>query len=144
MTYAGGMASGSESDREAWPPAPTFSGIAHVQVAAPPGCEPAARHFFGAILGLAELQKPEPAASRGGAWFNCGAQQVHVGVEADFRPAKKAHAALALPDRLSVMMLRRRLATAGCPVIESGDGDSADRFFAHDPWGNRIEFTTLS
>ena len=63
-----------------------ISGIDHVQVAAPPGCEAEARGFYGRLLGLAELPKPAPLAARGGVWFVCGAQQVHVGVAADFAP----------------------------------------------------------
>ena len=63
-----------------------IDGIDHVQLAAPAGCEDAARAFFGELLGLEELEKPEPLRSRGGVWFRIGAQQLHVGVEAEFSP----------------------------------------------------------
>lgn len=71
--------------------------IDHVQLAAPTGCEAAARAFYGGMLGLAEIEKPEPLRSRGGVWFECGSsQQLHLGVEDPFAPARKAHAALAV------------------------------------------------
>src|SRR5436305_1332820 len=69
-------------------------GIDHVQIAAPPGAEDTARLFYGALLGLEEVAKPTVLAARGGVWFACGAQQLHVGIEADFVPARKAHPAL--------------------------------------------------
>jgi catechol 2,3-dioxygenase-like lactoylglutathione lyase family enzyme len=65
-----------------------------VQVAAPPGCEDAARRFYGELLGLSELEKPEALRGRGGVWFSCGEHQLHVGVAQDFKPATKAHPAL--------------------------------------------------
>jgi hypothetical protein len=76
----------------------TIVGPDHVGVALPPGCERDARRFYGGLLGLEELEKPEPLASRGGAWFALGAggHQLHVGVEQDFAPARKAHPALAV------------------------------------------------
>ena len=73
-------------------------GLDHVQIAAPEGCEPEARRFYGELLGLAEIEKPEPLRARGGAWFRCGAQQLHVGVEKPFAPALKAHPAFAVTD----------------------------------------------
>src|ERR1700760_2859518 len=95
-------------------------GIDHVQVAAPAGCEPAARGFYGELLGLAELPKPPELRSRGGVWFAVGSQQLHVGVEADFAPARKAHPALRVaPHELA--RLAARLATAGSPVRWTGE-----------------------
>ena len=70
--------------------------IDHVQLAAPPGCEAEARRFFGELLGLEELEKPESLRARGGVWFRVGAQQLHVGVEPEFAPARKAHPAFAV------------------------------------------------
>ena len=117
-----------------------FQGIDHVQLAAPPGCEAEARRFFGALLGLAELPKPPVLAARGGVWFACGAQQIHIGVEDDFRPAKKAHPALRLSGEAALEALRVRLTAAGVPTrVDRAIEDSA-RFFAEDPWGNRLEF----
>src|SRR5580700_5134071 len=77
---------------------PMIVRIDHVQLAAPMGCEVAAREFYGSILGLAEIDKPPSLRARGGCWFQCGAQQIHIGVEPDFRPAKKAHPAFAVSD----------------------------------------------
>jgi len=67
--------------------------VDHVQIAAPEGCERAAREFYGSILGLQEIKKPLVLRTRGGCWFQCDQQQVHIGVEPGFRPAKKAHPA---------------------------------------------------
>jgi catechol 2,3-dioxygenase-like lactoylglutathione lyase family enzyme len=103
-----------------------------VQVAAPPGCEEAARAFYGDLLGLTEVDKPEPLRGRGGVWF----EQLHVGVEPDFAPARKAHPALRVDDLDAVA---ERLAAAG----ERVDWDEAlpdvRRFYTADPWGHRVE-----
>jgi catechol 2,3-dioxygenase-like lactoylglutathione lyase family enzyme len=111
----------------------------HVQIAAPPACEPAARHFFGDFLGLEELPKPEALAARGGAWFRLGERQLHVGVDPDFAPALKAHVALRMSaaelDRLAI-----RLAAEGFPVIWDEALPGTRRFYSADPWGSRIEF----
>ncbi len=123
------------------PPAPPLA-FDHVQIAAPKGAESAARHFFGEVLGLAELPKPAPLAARGGAWFACGTWQLHVGIEEVFRPARKAHVALRVADREALGALRTRIEAHG---IATADGDTAGgmvRFYADDPWGNRMEFVT--
>jgi catechol 2,3-dioxygenase-like lactoylglutathione lyase family enzyme len=117
--------------------AAVIEGLDHVQIAAPAGCEDEARRFFGALLGLPELEKPEPLASRGGAWFRIGAQELHVGVEAEFEPARKAHPAFAVDD---VEALATRLEAAGVDVRWGGDLPGVRRFYAGDPWGNRLEF----
>jgi catechol 2,3-dioxygenase-like lactoylglutathione lyase family enzyme len=117
-----------------------FEGIDHVQLAAPPGCEAEARRFFGELLGLAELPKPAALAVRGGLWFQCGAQQIHVGIEEEFRPAKKAHPALRLQDETSLEVLKSRLGAGGIATRDDDEIDDATRFFADDPWGNRLEF----
>ena len=120
-----------------------FEGIDHVQLAAPPGCEPEARRFFGELLGLTELPKPPTLAARGGAWFECGAQQLHIGVEQAFRAAKKAHPALRLRDELALQALKARLRAAGVAISENEEVEGVARFFADDPWGNRLEFVAL-
>ncbi|TLS51036.1 glyoxalase [Paenibacillus antri] len=116
-----------------------FEGIDHIQLAAPAGCEEAARTFFSGTLGWNELPKPEALAGRGGVWFQCGRHQVHVGVQADFVPAAKAHPAFAVAG---IDALRERLAKSGVSVID--DDARADegvvRFYANDPFGNRLEF----
>jgi catechol 2,3-dioxygenase-like lactoylglutathione lyase family enzyme len=113
-------------------------GLDHVQVAAPVGSETAARRFYGQLLGLPELEKPEALRERGGAWFACGAQQLHVGVTEDFAPAGKAHPALRVgpPD---LDLVAERLAAAGSPVQWDDAIPNVRRFYTADPWGNRIE-----
>jgi catechol 2,3-dioxygenase-like lactoylglutathione lyase family enzyme len=111
----------------------------HVQIAAPAGCEAAARRFFGELVGLPEIEKPEPLRARGGAWFALGDRQLHVGVEADFEPARKAHAGLRLKTK-GLDELAERLAAAGSPVTWDVTLPGERRFYSEDPWGNRIEF----
>jgi catechol 2,3-dioxygenase-like lactoylglutathione lyase family enzyme len=110
--------------------------IDHVQLAAPPGCEDEARRFFGDLLGLRELEKPEPLRSRGGAWFRVGDQQLHVGVDAAFVPARKAHPAFTVR---SYDALRERLRAAGVAVTDGGGLPGVRRCYVDDPFGNRIE-----
>jgi catechol 2,3-dioxygenase-like lactoylglutathione lyase family enzyme len=112
----------------------------HVQIAAPPGAEEAARHFYGALLGLRELPKPPLLAVRGGCWFECGQQQIHVGIEHDFRPAKKAHVAFRLASEALLVGLRTRLEQQGIKLRTDNEIPGKTRFFAEDPWENRIEF----
>ena len=114
--------------------------IDHVQLAAPKGCEAAAREFYGLILGLPEIEKPDSLRARGGCWFQCGDQQVHVGVESDFRAAKKAHPAFAVTD---LAKLRESLAGHGVKVTDDDSIPGTLRFFAEDPWGNRLEFLAV-
>jgi hypothetical protein len=114
-------------------------GLDHVQVAAPPGCEAEARRCFGELLGLAELEKPAALAGRGGAWFQAGDQQLHVGVENPFAPARKAHPALRVQAGMLDQMAAR-LDEAGATVIWDDALGDARRFYSEDPWGNRIEF----
>ena len=92
-----------------------LDGIDHVQLAAPPGCEAEARRFFGELLGLEELEKPELLRTRGGVWFRVGAQELHVGVEPEFAPARKAHPAFSV-SRYDE--LRAELRAAGVPVAD--------------------------
>jgi catechol 2,3-dioxygenase-like lactoylglutathione lyase family enzyme len=109
----------------------------HIQIAAPEGCEAAAREFYGSLLGMQEMEKPEPLRSRGGCWFQCGSQQVHIGVERDFRPARKAHSAFVVND---LDELRQALLARGIRVIDDNSIPGTRRFYAEDPWGNRLEF----
>jgi catechol 2,3-dioxygenase-like lactoylglutathione lyase family enzyme len=117
-----------------------LDGIDHVQLAAPPGCEAEARRFFGGLLGLAELEKPESLRGRGGVWFRLGAQQLHVGVDPEFSPARKAHPALATSRYDQVL---ERLDAAGA-VVEVDDAiPGLRRCFIRDPWENRIELVAV-
>jgi hypothetical protein len=109
-----------------------------VQIAAPPGCEAEARRFFGELLGLKELEKPEPLRSRGGAWFALGGGQLHVGVEEPFTAARKAHPAFRVSAE-ELEELARRLEAAGKRVEWDGSLPGSRRFFTADPWGNRLE-----
>src|SRR4051794_41304337 len=114
-------------------------GLDHVQIAAPPGCEGDARRFYGGVLGLAELAKPAALAARGGAWFALGdGRQLHVGVEADFAPARKAHPALRVGAG-SLEVLAERLVEAGCEIRWDDALPGVARFYVEDPWGNRLE-----
>ena len=120
------------------PMAHEVTGIDHVQLAAPGGCEIQAREFFGRLLGLPEIKKPEPLQDRGGVWFRVGAQELHIGVQEPFAPALKAHPALSVAaDRLD--SLAERLATGGAKVTWDESLPDVRRFFTEDPWGNRIE-----
>ena len=114
--------------------------IDHVQLAAPPGCEAEARRFFGGVLGLEELEKPEPLRERGGVWFRVGTQQLHVGVEAEFVPARKAHPALGVRDYAG---LRAGLRAAGVEMVEDETLPGVRRCYLSDPWGNRIELVAV-
>jgi catechol 2,3-dioxygenase-like lactoylglutathione lyase family enzyme len=113
-------------------------GLDHVQLAAPPGCEAEARRFYSELLGLMEIEKPEPMRSTGGAWFTVGAQELHIGVEQPFAPARKAHPALRIASE-QLDALAGRLTTAGAPVIWDDRLPGARRFYTADPWGNRLE-----
>ena len=113
-----------------------ISGIDHVQLAMPPGGEEAARAFYGGLLGLPERPKPPNLAKRGGCWFESDAVKVHLGVEQDFRPAKKAHPALLVTDLPSLV---RTVTEAGVEVVDDEPLEGYDRVYVHDPFGNRIE-----
>ena len=110
-----------------------------MQIAAPPGCEDEARRFFGELLGLEEVEKPEPLRSRGGAWFAlAGGGQLHVGVEESFEPARKAHPAFGVPAA-ELDELAQRLESAGEQVEWDDSLPGVRRFYTADPWGNRLE-----
>jgi catechol 2,3-dioxygenase-like lactoylglutathione lyase family enzyme len=116
-------------------------GLDHVQVAAPRGCEPEARRFYGDVLGLVELPKPPGLAPRGGCWFRAGGQELHVGVAEDFRPAGKAHPGLVVDSVDTLEALADRLGAAGSAVEWADETEipGRRRFHTADPWGNRIE-----
>ena len=109
----------------------------HIQLAMPRGGEDKARAFWGELLGMKEEVKPEPLASRGGCWFRTGDIIVHLGVEKDFAPQKKAHPAFCADD---LDALATRLSNAGCPVGWDDALPTRRRFYTEDPFGNRIEF----
>ncbi len=108
----------------------------HVQLAMPPGREDEAEAFYAGLLGFTREPKPEPMASRGGCWFRNGTVAVHLGVEADFRPAKKAHPALVVRD---LPALEAALVAAGVEVRPNPDQPEGAGAYVDDPFGNRIE-----
>jgi catechol 2,3-dioxygenase-like lactoylglutathione lyase family enzyme len=107
-----------------------------VQLAAPPGAEEAARAFFGGLLGLAEVEKPPALRGRGGVWFALGEQQLHIGIEDDFSPARKAHPAFLVSG---LDALAERLAAAGFEPRWDDELPDVRRFYVDDPFGNRLE-----
>lgn len=118
----------------------------HVQVAAPTGCEEQARRFYGELLELREVAKPDALLGRGGVWFAlAGGSQLHVGVAADdgFVPAVKAHPGLRIGTVARLEMLGRRLAAVGCRVEWDSSLPGVARFFTADPFGNRLELLAV-
>ena len=113
----------------------------HLQIAAPEGGEAAARDFYATLLGMREIEKPESLRAHGGCWFECGSQQLHIGVEKDFRPAKKAHPAFAASN---LDELRQALLAHGSTVTDDTSIPGIRRFHTEDPWGNRLEFLESS
>ncbi|MGA7217539.1 MAG: VOC family protein [Candidatus Sulfotelmatobacter sp.] len=114
----------------------SFIAIDHVQLAMPAGGERRALAFYQGVLGMTELPKPAELAKRGGCWFKSGAVQIHLGVENDFHPAKKAHPALRCAGYATLV---QRLRDAGVEVSEPNDIPGVRRCHVHDPFGNRIE-----
>ena len=113
--------------------------IHHVQIACPPGSEAALRAFYVGVLQMTEKPKPPSLAVRGGCWFTGYDAELHLGVEEDFRAARKAHPGLLLPAQ-DLEALAERLVAAGYPVTWSDDLPGLTRFHSEDPHGNRIEF----
>jgi catechol 2,3-dioxygenase-like lactoylglutathione lyase family enzyme len=113
-----------------------LAAIDHVQLSMPPGEEERGRAFYGGVLGMTEMPKPPVLAARGGAWFASGSVQLHLGVEADFRPAKKAHPAVRVEgiDALAALIESR-----GVTVRWDDELPGYKRFYVDDPWGNRLE-----
>jgi len=118
-------------------------GLDHVQLIAPPGAEAQARRFYGELLGLPEIPKPTGVAATGGAWFRCGAQQLHIGIDREFAPARRAHPGLAV-TAAKLDAFAARLGAAGCEVRWDTRIPERRRFYVADPWGNRVEITEPS
>jgi catechol 2,3-dioxygenase-like lactoylglutathione lyase family enzyme len=108
----------------------------HVQLAMPPGGELAARGFYRDGLGVPEVPKPPHLAVRGGCWFELDDVKIHLGVEVDFRPARKAHPALLVED-LSEFV--QKLTSLGYEVRRDEPLEGYNRVYVDDPFGNRIE-----
>ncbi|MFD5199492.1 VOC family protein [Streptomyces sp. NPDC058375] len=114
-----------------------LAAVDHVQLAAPPGTEDALRTFYADALGMTEIPKPPVLAARGGCWFAAGPVQLHLGIESDFRPAKKAHPGLRVTG---IVAYAARLEAHGVGVEWDDNLPGHRRFYAHDPVGNRLEF----
>ena len=115
--------------------------LEHAQLAMPPGQEARARVFYVGVLGLTEIPKPAELAGRGGCWFEAGLVKLHLGVEADFHPAKKAHVALVVDD-LDALLERAR--AAGIEVVDTAPFQGFSQVYVHDPFGNRLELLQRS
>lgn len=102
----------------------------------PSGGEADAVAFYQELLGVPEVPKPTRLAVRGGCWFEHGGIKIHLGVDTDFRPARKAHPALIVDD---LAVLVERLRAAGVPIVEDEPLDGYERVYVDDPFGNRIE-----
>lgn len=111
-------------------------GLDHIQIAIPGGGEEQARQFYGDLLGMHEVPKPD-TLSPTGSWFERGGVSLHVGVDPDFTPARKAHPAFLVDD---LGRLRTRLEGAGYDCRDDKPVEGYSRFFAFDPFGNRVEF----
>lgn len=114
-----------------------LTGLDHIQLAIPIGGERQAHEFYGEVLGLIEVPKPEPLASRGGCWFENADTIIHLGIEREFTPARKAHPAFRVQD---LEACRRELIAAGIEVVPDGSLPGVRRLYTADPFGNRIEF----
>lgn len=119
---------------------PHIAGIDHVQVAIPPGADDEARAFYGGVLGLTETPKPAPLNASGGMWFLTGTAQLHIGSQANFVAAKKAHPALLVDDFAGYCALLRERHVI---VSEEPQAYGRRRAGIEDPFGNRIELIEL-
>ena len=114
----------------------TFKAIDHVQLAATKDSEGRAKEFFADILGFEVAEKPAELKKRGGIWFKSGICQIHIGIEAPFTPAKKAHPAFEVQN---IEDLKKLLSLSGVTYIEDNKLPGANRIYVNDPFGNRIE-----
>ena len=111
--------------------------VDHIQVAAPQGSEAEAIGFYSGVLGMNEIEKPQPLKARGGVWFEFGSFQLHVGIEEPFVPAKKAHPAFKVSGYEE---MQKQLKEKGVSVKVDDSLPGVERFFIFDPFGNRLEF----
>ncbi|MFD5378818.1 VOC family protein [Streptomyces griseoincarnatus] len=114
-----------------------LTAVDHVQLAAPPGSEERLRVFCTGVLGMTEAPKPPALAARGGCWFEAADVRLHLGIERDFRPARKAHPGLRVTG---IDALAARLTAHGAPVAWDDTLPGHRRFYSEDPVGNRLEF----
>jgi len=112
-------------------------GIDHIQLAMPAGQEEKARAFYSHLLGIPEIPKPTALVKRGGVWFENDLVKIHLGVEAKFSPARKAHPGLLVSE---LRKLTEKLRKAGFDVSEDEPLIGYERVYVSDPFGNRLEF----
>jgi len=113
-----------------------ISTIDHVQMTVPRAQEAECLAFYRSVLGLKEIPKPEELRSRGGAWFEVGSLQFHIGVDAEPSPTSKRHVCFLVPD---LARAKQAVQAHGTPIEEEGTAEGLHRFFVRDPAGNRIE-----
>jgi catechol 2,3-dioxygenase-like lactoylglutathione lyase family enzyme len=113
-----------------------IQGIDHVQLAMPAGQEDAARRFYAGLLAIPAVPKPPDLARRGGVWFEAGPVKIHLGIDPDFRPARKAHPGLLVRDLASLV---HKLRDAGVEIVEAEPVPGYTHLYAADPFGNRVE-----
>lgn len=118
-------------------PGYALGGLHHVQLAIPAGAEDRCREFWAGVLGMTEVEKPPALRARGGCWFRAGGLEVHLGVEANFHPSRKAHPGILVT---SIHALAQRLEASGADVTWDDDFPGYVRFHTFDKLGNRLEF----
>ena len=111
-------------------------GVDHVQLAMPAGGESKARRFYAEVIGLSEVPKPARLAARGGLWFEGAGVKIHLGVDPEFRPSRKAHPGLLVADLLDMIAALR---AAGHEVVDGEPMDGYAHAYVDDPFGNRLE-----
>jgi|SRR5690606_1148817 len=114
-----------------------YEQLDHIQLAAPRGGEDQARAFYERLLGFQEVEKPENLKKRGGVWFSDGVIHIHIGIEEPFQPAKKAHPAFRVKN---IEEMKKYLKSKEVAYQVDHDLPGANRFYLHDPFGNRLEF----
>ncbi len=110
--------------------------IDHVQIAVPKALEAQSLAFYRDVLGLTEIPKPEELRARGGAWFQTGNLQMHVGIDPDASPRSKRHVCFLVSD---LTVARAKVVSKGVAIEEENVAEGLSRFFIRDPAGNRIE-----
>lgn len=108
----------------------------HVQFPMPPGREAEADAFYCDLLGLTAVDKPAPLAARGGRWYAAGQLGVHLGIEENYQPSRKAHLCFVVEDYDTLV---QRLVDAGCDLQPDTELEGVVRCYVFDPFGNRIE-----
>ena len=112
-------------------------GIHHAQITIEPGGEEQARFFYGTLLQLPEVEKPENLRARGGMWFDIGTQQLHVGIQSEsHRANSRAHIAYQVEVLAPVI---ERLEEHGFTIKRGVMVGTFERVECRDPYCNRVE-----